>query len=45
LAEALDFLNEPDFMPAASDPARMEFDGRRHFNGFRYLSRSRRDLP
>lgn len=45
LAEALDLLNGPDFMPAASDPARMEFDGQRHFNGFRYLSRSPRDLP
>jgi Alpha/beta hydrolase domain containing 18 len=31
LAEALEFLNGPDFFPAASDPARIEFDGRRHF--------------
>ena len=31
LEEALDFLNGPDFIPVASDPARMEFDGRRHF--------------
>ena len=31
LAEALEFLNGPDFIPAASDPARIEFDGRRHF--------------
>src|SRR6476660_2508613 len=31
LAEALDFLNGPDFFPAASDPARIEFDGRRNF--------------
>ena len=27
----LEFLNGPDFFPAASDPARIEFDGRRHF--------------
>src|SRR5579864_7509175 len=31
LAEALEFLNGPDFFPAAIDPARMEFDGRRNF--------------
>jgi len=31
LAEALEFLNGPDFFPAASDPARIEFDGRRDF--------------
>jgi hypothetical protein len=31
LAEALEFLSGPDFIPAASDPARIEFDGRRHF--------------
>ena len=31
LDEALEFLNGPDFFPAASDPARIEFDGRRHF--------------
>jgi hypothetical protein len=31
LAEALEFLNGPDFFPAASDPARIEFDGPRHF--------------
>jgi len=31
LEEALEFLNGPDFIPAASDPARIEFDGRRHF--------------
>jgi pimeloyl-ACP methyl ester carboxylesterase len=31
LAEALEFLNGPDFMPAASDPAQIEFDGPRHF--------------
>ena len=31
LEEALEFLNVPDFIPAASDPARMEFDGPRHF--------------
>jgi len=29
--EALEFLNGPDFIPAASDPARIEFDGPRHF--------------
>jgi hypothetical protein len=40
LAEALEFLNGPDFIPAAtrlsssksSDPARIEFDGRRNFS-------------
>jgi hypothetical protein len=32
LEEALEFLNRPDFIPAASDPARIEFDGPRHFN-------------
>jgi pimeloyl-ACP methyl ester carboxylesterase len=31
LEEALDFLNGPDFIPAASDPAQIEFDGPRHF--------------
>lgn len=31
LEEALEFLNGPDFFPAASDPARLEFDGQRHF--------------
>src|SRR3954468_11894309 len=31
LEEALDFLNGPDFIPAASDAARIEFDGPRHF--------------
>src|SRR4030095_7828068 len=31
LEEALDFLNGPDFIPAASDPARIEFDGPRNF--------------
>ncbi len=31
LEEALEFLNGPAFIPAASDPARMEFDGPRHF--------------
>ncbi len=31
LAEALEFLNGPDFIPAASDPARMELDGPRQF--------------
>ena len=31
LAEALEFLNGPDLFPATSDPARIEFDGRRHF--------------
>lgn len=31
LKEALEFLNGPDFIPAASDPARIEFDGPRHF--------------
>ena len=31
LEEALEFLNGPKFLPAASDPARIEFDGPRHF--------------
>jgi len=31
LEEALEFLNGPDFIPAASDPAQIEFDGPRHF--------------
>jgi hypothetical protein len=31
LEEALEFLNGPDFIPPASDPARIEFDGPRHF--------------
>jgi dienelactone hydrolase len=31
LAEALEFLNAPDFLPATSDPARIEFDGQTHF--------------
>jgi hypothetical protein len=31
LEEALEFLNGPDFLPAASDPAQIEFDGPRHF--------------
>src|SRR4029453_5389541 len=31
LEAALEFLNGPDFIPAASDPARIEFDGPRHF--------------
>ena len=31
LDEALEFLNGPNFIPAASDPARIEFDGPRHF--------------
>ena len=31
LEEAIEFLNGPDFIPAASDPARIEFDGPRHF--------------
>src|SRR4051794_31238150 len=31
LEEALEFLNGPDFIPAASDPARVEFDGKRRF--------------
>ena len=31
LAEALEFLNGPDFFPAASDPARIEFSGPRNF--------------
>jgi hypothetical protein len=31
LEEALEFLNGPDFIPDASDPAQIEFDGPRHF--------------
>jgi len=31
LEEVLEFLNGPDFIPAVSDPARIEFDGPRHF--------------
>src|SRR4051812_30196086 len=31
LEEALEFLNGPDFISAASDPARIKFDGPRHF--------------
>ena len=31
LEEALEFLNGPDFIPAASDPARIESDGPRNF--------------
>ena len=31
LEEALEFLNGPDFMPAASNPARIEFGGPRDF--------------
>ena len=31
LEEALEFLNGPDFFPAASDPVRIEFDGPRRF--------------
>lgn len=31
LEEALEFLNGPDFIPAGSDPARIGFDGPRHF--------------
>ncbi len=31
LEEALEFLDGPDFIPAASDPARIEFDGPRDF--------------
>src|SRR3954469_10226210 len=31
LEEALEFLNGPDFIPATSDPAPVEFDGLRHF--------------
>jgi hypothetical protein len=31
LEEALEFLNGPDFIPAASEPAQIEFDGPRHF--------------
>ena len=32
MEEALEFLNGPDFIPVASDPAQVEFDGPRHFN-------------
>jgi hypothetical protein len=31
LAEALEFLNGPDFIPATSEAARIEFDGPRNF--------------
>jgi hypothetical protein len=31
LEEALEFLNGPDFIPAASNAAQIEFDGPRHF--------------
>ena len=31
LEEALEFLNGPDFIPAAGDSARIEFDGPRYF--------------
>jgi Alpha/beta hydrolase domain containing 18 len=31
LEEAIEFLNGPDFIPAASDPAQIEFDGPRNF--------------
>ena len=31
LEEALEFLKGPDFIPATSDPAQIEFDGPRHF--------------
>jgi dienelactone hydrolase len=31
LEEAVEFLSGPDFIPAASDPAQIEFDGPRHF--------------
>src|SRR5436305_4355908 len=31
LEEALEFLNGPDFIPVASDPARIEFNGPRRF--------------
>jgi hypothetical protein len=31
LEEALEFLNGPDFIPVASDPAQIEFDGPRDF--------------
>src|SRR3954471_7613014 len=31
LEEALEFLNGPDFIPAASDPARIELEGSRQF--------------
>lgn len=32
LEEALAYLNGPNFIPAASDPARIVFDGPRHFH-------------
>src|SRR5687767_4951801 len=31
LEEALELLNGPDFIPASSEPARIEFDGPRDF--------------
>jgi hypothetical protein len=31
IEEALEFLNGPDFIPATSDPAQIEFDGSWHF--------------
>jgi hypothetical protein len=31
LKEALEFVNEPDFMPVESQPARVEFNGDLHF--------------
>jgi hypothetical protein len=31
LEEALECVNGPDFIPAASDPAQMEFNGPRRF--------------
>ncbi len=31
LEEALEFINGPDFIPAASEPAQIEFDGPRRF--------------
>ena len=31
LEEALEFLNGPEFVSAASEPAQIEFDGPRHF--------------
>ena len=34
LEEALEFLNGPDFVPAASDSARIEFNGPRNFTFF-----------
>jgi hypothetical protein len=46
LAEALEFLNGPDFIPAASDPARIEFEGPRHFRFPRGAhAKSRRTTP